>query len=70
MNLGLKELIAEIAISSSIKEAAELYKMFEGILKNYVFILSFDKTSAAIPGLAVDKNLVVHEYDVIKIISY
>jgi hypothetical protein len=56
MNLGKKELIAEIALSSSIKEAAELYKMFEGILKNYVFILSFDKSSAAIPGLAVDKN--------------
>ncbi len=56
MNLGLKKLIAEIALSSSIKEAAELYKMFEGILKDYVFILSFDKSSAAIPGLAVDKN--------------
>ncbi|MFP5006686.1 hypothetical protein ACLFLN_14655 [Acinetobacter pittii] len=50
MNLGLKKLIAEIALSSSIKEAAELYKMFEGILKDYVFILSFDKSSAAIPG--------------------
>ena len=56
MNLVLKELIAQIALSSSIKEATELYKMFEDILKNYVFILSFDKSSAAIPGLAVDKN--------------
>jgi hypothetical protein len=39
MNLGKKELIAEIALSSSIKEAAELYKMFEGILNLQLLFL-------------------------------
>ena len=56
MNLGLKELIAKIALSSSIKEAAELYKIFEGILKDYVFFSTHHMQPSVIVSTSNLKN--------------